>query len=46
MHLQKTIEKPQNTRILNINVKYECKLENCCNFSLADFEGDEIKIAA
>ena len=28
------------------HVKYECKLENCCNFSLADFEGGEIKIAA
>ena len=27
------------------HVIYECKLQNCSNFSLADFEGDEMNIA-
>ena len=42
---KKNNKKTQNTRILKINMSNISANYKCCKFSLANFKGDEIKIA-
>ena len=41
----KNNKKKQNTRILKINMSNISANYKCCKFSLANFKGEEIKIA-